>query len=156
MSGFSDMGFSRQAHAAAISPDRKKVMNTSAIHEVLAESQAGKLIFPEVVRRLLAEGVESYFCDLAVGQETCYLSDGSTHVEKMTLPLTPVADEFSPSEVVAAIRGAQSDTIRYPEFVRRSTTAGVIAYWAFLTGKKVIYFGRKGEFHIEEFPGATP
>jgi hypothetical protein len=28
----------------------------------------------------------------------------------------------------------------------------VIAYWAFLTGKKVIYFGRKGEFHIEEFP----
>ena len=25
-------------------------------------------------------------------------------------------------------------------------------YWAFLTGKKVIYFGRKGEQHIEEFP----
>jgi uncharacterized protein YbcV (DUF1398 family) len=32
--------------------------------------------------------------------------------------------------------------------------AGVIAYWAFLTGRKVIYFGRKGESHVEDFPGA--
>jgi hypothetical protein len=36
-------------------------MNLNVIHEVLAESQAGKLIFPEVVRRLLEVGVESYF-----------------------------------------------------------------------------------------------
>ena len=28
----------------------------------------------------------------------------------------------------------------------RSAAAGVIAYWAFLAGSKVIYFGRKGEF----------
>ncbi len=38
--------------------------------------------------------------------------------------------------------------------MKRSAAAGVIAYWAFLTGRKVIYFGRKGEFHVEEFPGA--
>jgi hypothetical protein len=36
--------------------------------------------------------------------------------------------------------------------VKRSTAAGVIGYWALLTGKRVIYFGRKGEQHIEEFP----
>jgi hypothetical protein len=45
-------------------------MNTNVMHEVLAESQAGRLIFPDVVRRLLEVGVESYFCDLASGQET--------------------------------------------------------------------------------------
>jgi len=127
-------------------------VNTKVIHDVLAESQAGKLVFPEVVRRLLEAGVESYFCDLSAGQETFYMSDGKTHAEKMTLPLTPIAGEFSSSEVVAAIRGAQTDTIRYPEFMKRSAAAGVIAYWAFLTGKKVIYVGRKGEFHVEEFP----
>lgn len=127
-------------------------MNTSAMHEVLAESQAGRLTFPEVVRRLLEAGIESYLCDLATGQETFYLGDGKTHVEKMTLPLSPIAEEFSPSGLLAAIRGAQADTIRYPEFVKRSTAAGVIAYWSFLTGRKVIYFGRKGELHIEEFP----
>ena len=131
-------------------------MNTNVIHEVLAETQAGKLIFPEVVRRLLEVGVESYFCDLGTGAETFYLSGGETHVEKMVLPLSPVAEDFSAPDVIAAIRGAQADKIRYPEFIKRSAAAGVIAYWAFLTGRKVIYFGRKGEFHVEDFPGAKP
>jgi uncharacterized protein YbcV (DUF1398 family) len=130
-------------------------MNTAVIHQVLAESQAGKLIFPEVVRRLSEVGVESYLCDLATGAETFYMSDGTTHAEKMTLPLSPIAEQFSSSGIVAAIRGAQSDTIRYPEFMKRSAAAGIIAYWAFLTGKKVIYFGRKGESHVEEFPRPT-
>src|ERR1700729_2275490 len=127
-------------------------MNTTVIHQVHAGSQAGKLIFPEVVRRLSEVGVESYLCDLATGAETFYMSDGTTHVEKMTLPLSPIAEQFSSSGVVAAIRGAQSDTIRYPEFMKHSAAAGIIAYWAFLTGKKVLYFGRKGESHTEEFP----
>jgi uncharacterized protein YbcV (DUF1398 family) len=70
----------------------------------------------------------------------------------MILKLDAVAEEFSSSETVAAIRAAQADTIRYPEFVKRSTAAGVIGYWAFLTGKRVIYFGRKGQSHVEEFP----
>jgi uncharacterized protein YbcV (DUF1398 family) len=127
-------------------------VNRNVIHEVLAESQAGKLVFPEVVRRLVEVGVESYFCDLAVGQETFYMSNGETHVETMILAKRAIAEEFSSSGIVAAIRGAQTDTIRYPEFVRQATEAGVIAYWAFLSGKKVIYFGRKGEMHVEEFP----
>lgn len=131
-------------------------MNTKAIHDVLAESEAGKLIFPEVVRRLLEAGVESYFADLAKREETFYMPDGNTHVEKMTLSPTAIAEEFSASGIVSAIRAAQTDTIRYPEFVKRATAAGVIGYWAFLTGKKVIYFGRKGEFHVEEFPRARP
>lgn len=130
-------------------------MNTKVIHDVLAESQAGNLMFSEVVRRLVEAGVESYFCDLAAGQETFYLCDGKTHAEKMTLPLSPIAGEFSSSGLVAAIRGAQTDTIRYPEFMKRSATAGVIAYWAFLSGKKVLYFGRHGEIHVEHFPAAN-
>ena len=131
-------------------------MNTDVIHQVLAESQAGKLVFPEVVRRLTEVNVESYFCDLAAGTETFYATSGQTHVEKMTLPMLPVAEQFSSSGIIAAIRAAQTDAIRYPEFMRRSAEAGVIGYWAFLAGKKVIYFGRKGEFHVEEFPRATP
>jgi uncharacterized protein YbcV (DUF1398 family) len=70
----------------------------------------------------------------------------------MILDPGPIAAEFDNAGLVAAIRGAQADTVRYPEFVKRSTSAGVIGYWAFLTGRRVIYFGRKGEQHIEEFP----
>lgn len=127
-------------------------MDTEVIHETLAKSQAGDLTFPEVVQALMGVGVESYFCDLANGAETFYMVDGKTHKEAMVLPLKPIGEDFSYADLVAAIRGAQADAIRYPEFMKRSAAAGVIGYWAFLTGRKVIYFGRKGEMHVEEFP----
>jgi uncharacterized protein YbcV (DUF1398 family) len=130
-------------------------MNAQAIHAVMMESQAGKLRFPEVVSRLMEAGVESYFVDFARGQDTIYMADGKSHTEAMVFPMKPIAEDFSHASIVAAIRGAQADTIRYPEFAERSAAAGVIAYWAFLTGRKVVYFGRKGEAHTEEFPALS-
>jgi uncharacterized protein YbcV (DUF1398 family) len=130
-------------------------MNTQAIHEVAVATEEGRMTFPQVVGRLLEIGVESYFIDFAAGRKTHYSTDGRTHAEPMILKLDPIAEEFSASDLIAAIRGAQADTVRYPEFVKRSTAAGVIGYWAFLTGKQVVYFGRKGEMHIEKFPGAN-
>jgi uncharacterized protein YbcV (DUF1398 family) len=127
-------------------------MSKQAIHEIALATQQGKLTFPQVVKGLLEAGVESYFVDFAAKQKTHYLTDGTTHTVPMILDPGPIAAEFDNAGLVAAIRGAQADTVRYPEFVKRSTTAGVIGYWAFLTGKRVIYFGRKGEQHIEEFP----
>ena|SRR5579871_2452765 len=127
-------------------------MDTKVIDDVMRETEAGNMIFPEVVRRLTEVGVESYFVDFANGRKSFYAFNGDSYTEEMSLRRDPVAEEFSSSGIVAAIRGAQADTIRYPEFVKRSTAAGVIAYWAFLAGKKVIYFGRKGEMHVEEFP----
>jgi len=131
-------------------------MNTEVLQEVSRNTQAGKMTFPQAVGRLLESGVESYFVDLATGRKTYYLASGETYTDPMTLKLGPVADEFSSAGIVAAIRAAQADTIRYPEFVERSTEAGIVGYWAFLTGKKVVYFGRKGESHTEEFPKPKP
>jgi uncharacterized protein YbcV (DUF1398 family) len=128
-------------------------MSKQVIHELALATQQGKMTFPQVVQGLLAVGVESYLVDFAAKQKTHYLTDGTTYRVPMILDPGPIAAEFNGGELVAAIRGAQADTVRYPEFVQRSTTAGVIGYWAFLAGKRVIYFGRKGEQHIEEFPG---
>jgi uncharacterized protein YbcV (DUF1398 family) len=129
-------------------------MNHHVIREVTAATQQGNMTFPQIVGKLLAEGVESYCVDFAAGRKTFYATNGETLTESMILKLDPVAEEFSTASLVAAIRGAQADTVRYPEFVQRSTAAGVVGYWAFLTGKQVIYFGRKGELHIEKFPPA--
>jgi uncharacterized protein YbcV (DUF1398 family) len=128
------------------------MMNTQVMHQVLSETQAGKLTFPEVVRRLSEVGVESYFVDYATGKETLYTVNGETYAEDMSIRRNAVAEKFSEAGIVEAIRGAQADTIRYPEFVQRATDAGVIGYWAYLTGRKVVYFGRKGEMHTEPFP----
>jgi uncharacterized protein YbcV (DUF1398 family) len=103
---------------------------------------------------MLAAGVTSYFVDTLRAEDVVYLADDTAFTQKMHLPLDPVAQEFSKSGIVAAIRAAQRDEIRYPEFMRQASAAGVVGYWAFLAGKKVIYFGRKGEFHVENFPDA--
>lgn len=127
-------------------------MFNDAVHAVLTRSEAGEAIFPEVVQILLENGVESYFVDLAARQKTLY---GSTAAETLPSNLPShldIAEEFSKDGIVAAIRGAQRDAIRYPEFIRQATAAGIAGYWAFLTGRKVLYFGRKGEFHEEHFP----
>jgi uncharacterized protein YbcV (DUF1398 family) len=129
-------------------------MNTAVIQEVTVATQEGKMTFPQVVGKLLAEGVESYCVDFIAGRKTYYATDGETRSESMILKLDPVANEFSAADLVAAIRGAQADTVRYPEFVKRSTAAGVAGYWAFLAGRQVVYFGRKGEMHIEKFLNA--
>ena len=131
-------------------------MNTQAIQEAATAPQQGKMTFPQVVQQLIEAGVESYLVDFAAAQKTHYLKDGTTHAVPMILEPGPIAEQFDAAGLVAAIRGAQADTVRYPEFVRRATAAGVIGYWAFLAGKKVIYFGRKGEQHIEEFPRPKP
>jgi uncharacterized protein YbcV (DUF1398 family) len=131
-------------------------MRKQVIHELAIATQQGKMTFPQVVKGLLEVGVESYLVDFAAKQKTHYLTDGTTHTVPMILDPAPIAAEFNGSDLVAAIRGAQADTVRYPEFVKRSTAAGVIGYWAFLTGKKVVYFGRKGDQHIEEFPKPRP
>ncbi len=127
-------------------------MSKLAIHETAVATQQGKMTFPQVVQALLEAGVESYLVDFAAAQKTHYLADGTTVTMPMILEPGPIAPEFDDGALVAAIRGAQADTVRYPDFVKRSTAAGVIGYWAFLSGRKVIYFGRKGEQHIEEFP----
>jgi uncharacterized protein YbcV (DUF1398 family) len=127
-------------------------MSKQVIHELAIATQQGKMTFPQVVKGLLEAGVESYLVDFAAKQKTHYLTDGTTLTVPMILEPGPIAENFSGAGLVAAIRGAQADTVRYPEFVKRSTVAGIIGYWAFLSGKRVIYFGRQGEQHIEEFP----
>lgn len=127
-------------------------MNTQLMHTALQGSAEGRLTFPEVIGMLAGAGVESYSVDFVGRTDTFYMPDGRTHVEPVTLPAAAVAGEFAGSAVKAAIRDAQADRIRYPEFVNRVRDAGVAGYRVFLTGRKVIYFGRKGELHIEEFP----
>lgn len=127
-------------------------MDIELMRNTLHQSEAGQLTFPHVIRALSSAGVESYFADLTTRLDTFYMPSGETHIETMTHTTARAAEEFSKSGIVAAIRAAQADEIRYPEFVRRAMTAGVTAYWVFITGRKVIYFGRKGDAHIEEFP----
>ena len=54
-------------------------MRTDVVERVLRESEAGAVVFPEVVRRLVEAGVESYFTDFVRGETTFHGGQGGSH-----------------------------------------------------------------------------
>lgn len=113
-----------------------------------------RVTFPEVVAALAAVGVERYHMDLVRGETTYYLPDGeSERVSGKPATGHPAAD-FSAAEVADAVRAIQTGTIRYRGFCERVMRAGCIGWMTFLTGKRVVYYGRTGDSHVEWFPGA--
>lgn len=133
-------------------------MNTQLIHETASQTIAGPISFPEVVARLLQAGVEYYHVDYIARQKSFYAANGSA-VVVTPLPyegLPEVPSTFDTPAVRAAILDSQRHGQHYRDFTRRAMEAGVQGYFAFLHGKRVTYFGRRGEQHIEWFPGAQP
>lgn len=111
-----------------------------------------KIPFPEIVQRLLAAGIELYYADLLAVNKTYYSKSSAFTLACLETAKHEIADEFLIGEVKDAIKQSQAGKIKYQEFLKKVKAAGVISYMVFLKGRKAIYFGRKGEQHIEEFP----
>jgi uncharacterized protein YbcV (DUF1398 family) len=132
-------------------------MNTEIIVQIARKTLAGTISFPEVVGQLLADGVEYYHVDYFGMRKTFYSADGDTVVTPITYEgLPPVAAEFSGENLRANILDSQRNGQKFRDFTRRAMEAGVQGYFAFLSGKRVTYFGRQGDQHTEWFPSATP
>lgn len=127
--------------------------NTKEVIEQCAhESQSGLLSFAQALGRLIEVGVESYFADYRNHSTTYYLSNNEVYTIPMDIPIVEIQSEFQKEGLVSAIRGAQSNTIKYPEFVKLTISAGCMGYIVWITGRHVSYFGRRGEVHVEHFP----
>ncbi len=132
-------------------------MNTSLIVETSDATLAGTISFPEVVQKLLAAGVEYYHVDYAGLRKTFYGADGDRVVRPIPLEgLPPIAPNFSTEALRANILDSQQHGQPFRDFSRRAMASGVQGYFAFLRGKRVTYWGRQGDQHIEWFPGNAP
>jgi uncharacterized protein YbcV (DUF1398 family) len=129
--------------------ERSKVMQ-----ECAQGALSGELTFPEIVGQLVAVGVERYHADYSRQEITYYLPDGDSLVVPAPHPAHAAADEFSSSAVAAAVRQSQRNEHTYLDFIRKTTAAGCVGYFVQITGRCVIYFGRKGGSHVEHFPPA--
>jgi uncharacterized protein YbcV (DUF1398 family) len=129
-------------------------MNSNVMRDTVIKSLDGTMAFPEIVQTLLAEGVERYHADLVRLEKTFYMPDGATHVERMPIEPLAIGETFVGADLVATIRDSQTAGQNYVDFLRRATAAGSTDYTVYLQGRRAIYFGRKGEYHIEVFPGA--
>jgi uncharacterized protein YbcV (DUF1398 family) len=127
-----------------------------AAKQCAALSANGQIHFGEVVSRLMSAGIERYHADYTRGETTYYTSDGGSYVVPMGHAPMPVAQDFSPSSVEAAVRQSQRGEIMYPQFTRQVLAAGCVGYFVQIAGQCVQYFGRNGQVHTEWFPGAKP
>ncbi|WP_437201153.1 DUF1398 domain-containing protein [Planctomicrobium sp. SH664] len=112
----------------------------------------GEMAFPEIVEQLAQMGVERYHADYSRQEITYYLPDGDSYVVATPHPPHPTANAFSAPEVLAAVHQSQRNEHSYLDFIRKTRAAGCVGYFVQITGRRVIYFGRSGESHVEEFP----
>ncbi|MBD0315338.1 MAG: DUF1398 domain-containing protein [Nitrospiraceae bacterium] len=128
-------------------------MNSHVVLEAARASLTGALSFPQIVRNLIAAGVESYHVDDIVLQFTFYGADAAP-LSFEGLP--NVAADFDVPALRLAIQDSQQKGQQYREFSQRAMRAGVQGYFVFLRGQRVTYLGRQGDQHTEWFPGAEP
>ena len=132
-------------------------MNSEIILEVATNTLSGAMSFPDAVGKLLAAGVEFYHVDYVRLRKTCYSADGKSVTTPIAYEDLPaVAPAFDAAALRANILDSQQKGQPYREFTRRAMAGGVAGYIAFLRGKRVLYFGRDGEQHVEWFPRAKP
>jgi uncharacterized protein YbcV (DUF1398 family) len=134
----------------AVNPKQTEIIQGCARGSLSAE-----LSFPEIVGRLERIGVERYHADYTRHEITYYFPDGDSLVVAAPHPCHTTAAEFSASAVENAVRQSQRNEHTYLDFIRKTMAAGCVGYFVQITGRRVIYFGRNGESHVEHFPRAN-
>lgn len=114
----------------------------------------GTLAFPAIVAALIDAGFEGYDVDYRRGLATYFLPSGEALALTTPKSPTPVAAVFRGDAILEAIRAAQSDApgYTYAGFCEQVKAAGCAGYFVSFLGKRVVYFGRTGEIHVEHFP----
>lgn len=128
--------------------------HTAIAQHCLNAAYDGSLSFPAIVGKLIVAGFEGYAVDYRRNSQTYFHPD----VDPIDLALPhaeqPIAADFAPNAVEALVRWAQADDpgYTYAAFCEQVMAAGCAGYLVSFTGRRVVYYGRTAETHIELFP----
>jgi uncharacterized protein YbcV (DUF1398 family) len=132
-------------------------MDADVVSALANATLDGSMPFPEIVGRLMAEGVEYYHVDYASNSFTFYSAAGAVITASLPFEGLPsVSSDLDVDALKAAVLDSQRHGQKFRAFCDRAVRAGVQGYFAFLRGQRVIYLGRQGDQHVEWFPGAKP
>lgn len=114
----------------------------------------GSLSFPEIVGKLIAAGFEGYAVDYRRDTQAFYLPDGDSVMLEMQRSAGNVAATLDATEVERLVRWAQTNPVDYSylAFSEKAKAAGCAGYLVSFLGRRVVYFGRTAETHVEHFP----
>jgi uncharacterized protein YbcV (DUF1398 family) len=126
----------------------------SIAENCLNAAHNSSLSFPEIVGKLIGAGFEGYTVDYRRNSQTYYLPDG----DSVTMDIRPsagsVAAIFDAAEIERLVRWAQANPADYSyvAFSEKAKDAGCAGYLVSFLGRRVVYFGRAAETHVEYFP----
>jgi uncharacterized protein YbcV (DUF1398 family) len=128
--------------------------NTAIAEKCLEAAYDGSLSFPKIIEMLVDAGFEGYSADYRRNSQIYYLPDGD-NIE-LALPCSggPVAASFNASGIEALVRWAQSNEAGYSYalFTEKAKIEGCAGYHVSFPGRRVVYYGRTAETHLELFP----
>lgn len=112
------------------------------------------LSFPDIVGMLIAAGFEGYTVDYRRNTTTYYLSDGDNIVLDNRPSDEAVGSQFDQRAVADQIKWAQANPpeYTYAAFCKNVKAFGCAGYMVSFPGRRVFYFGRTAETHVEHFP----
>lgn len=109
--------------------------------------------FPILAEVLRLAGVRRNLWALPSCQ-SIYITELGSVVQPGTPLVTEPADvpAFDKSGFIQALRKDQAGEISFPEFLKLSWEAGVVAYNVNFEDRTCTYFGAQGETYVEEYP----
>ncbi|MGA8892504.1 MAG: hypothetical protein WB493_13115 [Anaeromyxobacteraceae bacterium] len=120
----------------------------------LSGAEEGTMDFPAIVRTLMDAGFDGYTVDYRRATATYFLPDGDGVELPMPRTGAGVAAGFDASAIAQAVREAQAKApgYTYAGFTAKVMAAGWAGYMVSFPGRRVLYFGRTAETHVEHFP----
>jgi uncharacterized protein YbcV (DUF1398 family) len=120
----------------------------------LKGAETGAMSFPEIIGALAGVGFEAYLVDYRAGRQTFYTPGGGQVSLDLHAAAGDVAAAFDKTVMAQLIRWAQAGGTDYSylAFSEKAKAAGCAFYLASIIGRRVVYFGRSGDMHVEHFP----
>ena len=127
---------------------------TAVAVNCLEAAYAGSLAFPAIVGKLIEAGFESYSVDYRRHTATYFLPSGDSLTLETPACAEAVAPEFDRPGIAAQIKWAQVNPpdYSYAAFCRNVKAFGCAGYIVSFLGRRVLYFGRAADIHVEHFP----
>lgn len=127
---------------------------TAIAERCLNAAYDGSMVFPDIVGTLINAGFEGYTVDYRRNTTTYYLPDGDSIMLDNRPSTEPVATQFDQHGIAAQIKWAQANPpdYSYLKFCKNVKALGCAGYIVSFSGRRVLYFGRTAEIHVEHFP----
>ena len=121
----------------------------------LGAAYAGTMSFPRTSQpRCSAPASRATSSTTAATPRPTTWPAGTVSRSRAILRESTVAADFDPAGVAALIRWAQSGSAdySYAGFSRQAKARGCAGYVVSFPGRRVLYFGRDAQTHVEHFP----